>query len=84
MLKSHSSLPTGRVSPGIASAALLLLCTPREATDIDHELSLLVDIRNWENLKVVLAAATFKAKNAYGPASGERATSFFAQFAYES
>lgn len=54
-----------------------------EAPDIGRELSLLVDIRKWENLKIVLAAATFKAGSAYGPATGERATSFFAQFAYE-
>lgn len=54
-----------------------------EATDIGREFSLLLDIRKWENLKMVLAAATFRAGNAYGQATGERATSFFAQFAYE-
>lgn len=64
-------------------AARLEISPSGEATDIGHELSLLIDIRKWENLKMVLAAATFKAGNAYGPATGERATSFFAQFAYE-
>ena len=69
-------------SPFLRGARIELL-PAGEATDIGRELSLLVDIRKWENLKVVLAAATFKAGNAYGPATGERVTSFFVQFAYE-
>ena len=64
-------------------AARLEISPSGASTDIGRELSLLIDIRKWENLKMVLAAAIFTAGNAYGPAAGERATSFFAQFAYE-
>lgn len=64
-------------------AARIEISPSGESPDIGHELSLLIDVRKWENLKMILAAAAFKAGNAYGPAASERATSFFAQFAYE-
>jgi len=51
--------------------------------DIGREISLLVDIRKWEDLKVVLAAATFRAGNAFGAAAGERANSLFLELTYE-
>lgn len=64
-------------------AARLDISPGGASTDIGRELSLLIDMRKWENLKMILAAGIFTAGNAYGPAAGERATSFFAQFAYE-
>jgi hypothetical protein len=39
-------------------------------------------IKQWKNLEIELAAAAFKAGNAYGPLSGKMAYSFFAQFTY--
>lgn len=51
--------------------------------DIGREISLLVEVREWENFKVVLAAATFQAGNAFGAAAGERANSLFLEFTYE-
>ena len=51
--------------------------------DIGREISLLVEMREWEDLKVVLAAATFRAGNAFGAAAGERANSLFLELTYE-
>ena len=51
--------------------------------DLGREISLLVEMREWENLKVVLAAATFQAGNAFGTAAGERANSLFLELTYE-
>ena len=51
--------------------------------DLGREISLLVEIREWENLKVVLAAASFKAGNAFGTAAGEHANSLFLELTYE-
>ena len=52
-------------------------------TDLGREISLLVEIREWQDLKVVLAAASFQAGRAFGPAAGERANSVFLEFTYE-
>lgn len=54
-----------------------------ENKDIGREVSLLAEIREWENLKLVLAAATFRAGQAFGEAAGKRAKSFFVEFTLE-
>lgn len=51
--------------------------------DIGEELSLLAELRKWQNLEIDLAAAIFKSGNAFGVRDGERATSFFFKLAYE-
>ena len=57
-------------------ARIELLPTGQD-NDIGSELSLLIEIREWENLAVVLAAATFQAGDAFGAAAGVRAESLF-------
>jgi len=52
-------------------------------TDIGREISLLVEIQEWENLQIVFSAASFRAGNAYGTATGNRATSIFLEVTYD-
>lgn len=52
-------------------------------TDLGREISLLVESREWQDLRVVLAAASFQAGRAFGPAAGVRANSVFLEFTYE-
>lgn len=52
-------------------------------TDIGREISLLVEIQEWENVQVVFSAATFRAGNAYGAATGKHATSIFLEVTYD-
>lgn len=63
--------------------ARLAIAPTGENKDIGRELSLLAEIREWENLKVVLAAATFKAGDAFGAAAGKRAKSLFFELTLE-
>ena len=51
--------------------------------DIGEELSLLVELRKWENLEIDLAAAIFESGDAFGVSAGERAKSLFVKVAYE-
>lgn len=51
--------------------------------DIGREISLLAEFREWEHLKVALAAATFRAGKAFGAAAGERANSIFLELTYD-
>lgn len=63
--------------------ARLALAPTGENKDIGQEVSLLAEIRGWENLKLVLAAATFRAGEAFGAAAGKRAKSLFVEFTLE-
>lgn len=63
--------------------ARLAISPTGENKDIGQEVSLLAEIREWENLKLVLAAATFKAGQAFGGAAGKRANSLFFEFTLE-
>lgn len=51
--------------------------------DVGREISLLVEMREWEDLKVVVAAASFEAGDAFGAAAGKRANSLFFELTYE-
>jgi len=51
--------------------------------DIGEELSLLVELRKWENLEIDLAAAIFESGDAFGIRAGEHANSVFVKLAYE-
>lgn len=53
------------------------------STDIGEELSLLAELRNWENLEVDLAFGIFEAGDAFGVSAGEHAKSLFFQMVYE-
>ncbi len=50
---------------------------------IGEELSLLVELRKWENLEIDLAAAIFESGDAYGKSAGEHAKSIFVKLGYE-
>ncbi|MFQ5760235.1 MAG: alginate export family protein, partial [Acidiferrobacterales bacterium] len=50
---------------------------------IGQELSLLAELRKWENLEVDLATAIFESGDAFGVRAGERAKSLFVKLAYE-
>ncbi len=63
--------------------ARLAISPTGENKDIGQEVSLLAEIHEWENLKLVLAAATFRAGQAFGEAAGKRAKSFFVEFTLE-
>jgi hypothetical protein len=51
--------------------------------DIGDELSLLAELRKWENLEIDLAAAVFESGDAFGVSAGERAKSLFVKLIYE-
>jgi hypothetical protein len=51
--------------------------------DIGDEISLLIQIRDWKDIEIDLAAATFTAGDAFGPEAGKRANSAFFKFVYQ-
>ncbi len=51
--------------------------------DIGREISLVIELREWENLEIDVAAATFKSGDAFGTAADERSNSVFVQLTYE-
>ncbi len=54
-----------------------------QSKDIGEEVSLVLQLRKWEDLEIDLIAGSFKAGNAYGTAAGERAERFFFKLIYE-
>jgi hypothetical protein len=51
--------------------------------DIGEELSLLVELRKWENLEIDLAAAIFESGDAFGIRASKHVKSVFVKLAYE-
>lgn len=54
-----------------------------QSKDVGEEVSLVLQLRKWEDLEIDLIVGSFKADNAYGTATGERAERFFFKFIYE-
>lgn len=66
----------------LRDARINLLPTGQDR-DIGREISLLLEIGEWETLRAVLAVADFKAGPAFGAAAGEHARSAFLEFTFE-
>lgn len=54
-----------------------------DSKDIGKELSLLVELRKWENLEIDLAAAIFESGDAFGISASKHVKSVFVKLAYE-
>lgn len=52
-----------------------------DSKDIGEELSLLAELRTWENLEIDLAAAIFESGDAFGISAGELAKTLFVKLA---
>ncbi len=54
-----------------------------ESKDIGEEVSLVLQLRKWEDLEMDIIAGSFKAGRAYGAGAGERANRLFFKLIYE-